>query len=128
VLSLAPHSIAFIPRNTWVSVTNTTPAGRLMFNVIGAMAEFERALIQERVRAGVRNARAKGKRIGRPRIATDGRQVAALRKAGNLGVKSANKRDYPRERLRGRTTLRKVLLACPKTVAGLSLRAFESSF
>jgi DNA invertase Pin-like site-specific DNA recombinase len=78
-----PHSIAFIPRNTWVSVTNTTPAGRLMFNVIGAMAEFERALIQERVRAGVRNARAKGKRIGRPRIATDGRQVAALRKAGN---------------------------------------------
>jgi resolvase-like protein len=54
-----------------------------MFNVIGAMAEFERALIQERVRAGLRNARAKGKRIGRPRIAADGSQVAALRKTGS---------------------------------------------
>ena len=37
-----------------------------MFNIIGAMDEFERALIQERVRAGIRNARAKGRRIGRP--------------------------------------------------------------
>ena len=42
------------------------PSGRLMFQIIGAMAEFERALIQERVKAGMRNARAKGKRIGRP--------------------------------------------------------------
>jgi DNA invertase Pin-like site-specific DNA recombinase len=45
----------------------STPSGRLMFAVIGAMAEFERALIQERVRAGLRNARAKGKQLGRPR-------------------------------------------------------------
>ena len=45
-----------------------TPSGRLMFQIIGAMAEFERALIQERVRAGLRNARAKGKHIGRPRL------------------------------------------------------------
>jgi DNA invertase Pin-like site-specific DNA recombinase len=37
-----------------------------MFQIIGAMAEFERALIQERVKAGMRNARAKGRRIGRP--------------------------------------------------------------
>ena len=40
----------------------TTPSGRLMFHVIGAMVKFERALIQERVRAGLRNARAKGKK------------------------------------------------------------------
>jgi DNA invertase Pin-like site-specific DNA recombinase len=44
----------------------TTPSGRLMFQITGAMAEFERALIQERVKAGMRNARAKGRRIGRP--------------------------------------------------------------
>jgi len=44
----------------------STTSGRLMFQIIGAMAEFERALIQERVRAGMRNARAKGRRIGRP--------------------------------------------------------------
>src|SRR5262249_25718400 len=39
----------------------STPSGRLMFQIIGAMAEFERALIQERVRAGIRNAKAKGR-------------------------------------------------------------------
>ena len=44
----------------------STPSGRLMFQIIGAMAEFERALIVERVKAGMRNARAKGHRIGRP--------------------------------------------------------------
>jgi DNA invertase Pin-like site-specific DNA recombinase len=46
----------------------TTPSGRLMFHVIGAMAEFERSLIQERVCAGLRNARAKGKQLGRPKL------------------------------------------------------------
>jgi DNA invertase Pin-like site-specific DNA recombinase len=49
----------------------STPSGRLMFQIIGAMAEFERALIQERVRAGLKNARAKGKHLGRPRVAVD---------------------------------------------------------
>jgi DNA invertase Pin-like site-specific DNA recombinase len=39
-----------------------------MFHVIGAMAEFERSLIQEEVCAGLRNARAKGKQLGRPRL------------------------------------------------------------
>jgi DNA invertase Pin-like site-specific DNA recombinase len=60
----------------------STPSGRLMFQIIGAMAEFERALIQERVRAGIRNARAKGRRIGRPRVAIDAARIAALRASG----------------------------------------------
>ena len=60
----------------------STPSGRLMFQIIGAMAEFERALIQERVRAGIRNARAKGQRIGRPRVAVDAARIAALRASG----------------------------------------------
>jgi DNA invertase Pin-like site-specific DNA recombinase len=59
-----------------------TPSGRLMFQIIGAMAEFERALIQERVRAGLRNARAKGKHIGRPRLTVDSNQIAELRRLG----------------------------------------------
>jgi len=54
----------------------STASGRLMFNIIGAMAEFERALIQERVKAGIRNARAKGRRIGRPRANVDADQIA----------------------------------------------------
>src|SRR6266436_7444705 len=44
----------------------TTPTGKMIFTVLGAVAELERSLIVERVRAGMRNARAKGKRIGRP--------------------------------------------------------------
>jgi DNA invertase Pin-like site-specific DNA recombinase len=44
----------------------STPTGRMVFTVLGAVAELERSLIAERVRAGMRNARAKGKRIGRP--------------------------------------------------------------
>ena len=60
----------------------TTPSGRLMFHVIGAMAEFERALIQERVRAGLRNARAKGKRLGRPTVNIPTARVQRLRAQG----------------------------------------------
>lgn len=46
----------------------TTPQGRLMFHIIGSMAEFERELIAERVRAGIENARRKGKKIGRKAV------------------------------------------------------------
>jgi DNA invertase Pin-like site-specific DNA recombinase len=60
----------------------STPAGRLMFQIIGAMAEFERSLIAERVRAGLRNARAKGKKLGRPRKAVDRTKIATLRSQG----------------------------------------------
>ena len=53
-----------------------------MFQIIGTMAEFERALIQERVRAGLRNARAKGRRLGRPRVNVDASRIACLRGEG----------------------------------------------
>ena len=48
----------------------TTPAGKAMFQMMGVFAEFERAMIQERVRAGLARARSEGKQLGRPRIAT----------------------------------------------------------
>ncbi len=53
-----------------------------MFQIIGAMAEFERSLIQERVKAGLRNARAKGRRLGRPRVVVDEAKVQAMRDSG----------------------------------------------
>jgi len=46
------------------------------------LPEFERALIQERVKAGLRNARAKGKRLGRPRVFVSDSKVEALRASG----------------------------------------------
>jgi len=55
----------------------------MVFTVLGAVAELERSLIAERVRAGIRNARAKGKRLGRPRVAVDGARIAALRGQGH---------------------------------------------
>jgi DNA invertase Pin-like site-specific DNA recombinase len=61
---LESRGIAFVSLRDNLDLS--TPSGRLMFQIIGAMAEFERALIAERVRAGMRNARAKGRRIGRP--------------------------------------------------------------
>jgi DNA invertase Pin-like site-specific DNA recombinase len=53
-----------------------------MFQIIGAMAEFERSLIQERVRAGLRNAVARGVPLGRPRTVVDAVEIARLRGSG----------------------------------------------
>ena len=60
----------------------STPSGRLLFQLVGAMAEFERALIQERVRAGLKNAKAKGRKLGRPRVAIRRDQIESLRQEG----------------------------------------------
>src|SRR6201993_267306 len=49
----------------------TTPAGKAMFQMLGVFAEFERAMVQERVRAGLRRAVSEGKQLGRPRIAPE---------------------------------------------------------
>jgi DNA invertase Pin-like site-specific DNA recombinase len=68
----------------------STPAGKMVFTVLGAVAELERSLIVERVRAGLRNARAKGKRLGRPRKSFDLSKVAALR-SGGLGWRAVAK-------------------------------------
>jgi DNA invertase Pin-like site-specific DNA recombinase len=63
-------------------IDTSTPTGKMVFTVLGAVAELERSLIAERVPAGIRNARAKGKRIGRPRVAVDAARIAQLRSQG----------------------------------------------
>jgi len=64
------------------SLDTSTPAGKMVFTVLGAVAELERSLIAERVRAGLRNARAKGKKLGRPKVIVDASRIADLRAAG----------------------------------------------
>jgi DNA invertase Pin-like site-specific DNA recombinase len=59
-----------------------TPAGKMVFTVLGAVAELERGLIVERVKVGLRNAQAKGKRLGRPRVVVDTFRIARLREPG----------------------------------------------
>jgi DNA invertase Pin-like site-specific DNA recombinase len=62
----------------------TTPAGKAMFQMLGVFAEFERSIIQERVRAGLRRAKAEGSTLGRPRIAPEleARILTALKAPG----------------------------------------------
>ena len=64
------------------AIDTATPAGKMVFTVLGAVAELERSLIVERVRAGLRNARAKGRRLGRPSKGIDRSTVVALRSQG----------------------------------------------
>src|SRR5215467_7263909 len=64
------------------SLDTATPAGRMVFTVLGAVAELERSLIAERVRAGLRNARAKGKLLGRPTIHVAAADIRDLLKQG----------------------------------------------
>jgi DNA invertase Pin-like site-specific DNA recombinase len=63
-------------------VDTSTPTGKMIFTVLGAVAELERNLIVERVRAGLRHARAKGKQLGRPKKSVDTAQIKSMRAAG----------------------------------------------
>ncbi len=54
----------------------------MIFTVLWAVAELERSLIVERVRAGLRNAKAKGVHVGRPKVVVDSTRIATLRRAG----------------------------------------------
>jgi DNA invertase Pin-like site-specific DNA recombinase len=77
---LQAYGVAFLSLRDNLDLS--TPSGRLMFHVVAAMAEFERALIRERVSAGIQAARARGKRIGRPRIYANPDRIRELRSQG----------------------------------------------
>ena len=63
------------------AIDTSLPSGELVFQIFGAIAQFERALIGERVKAGLNQARRNGKRIGRPaiRLLTDEERVRIRR-------------------------------------------------
>lgn len=63
-------------------VDTSTPNGRLIFGIFASIAEFERELIRDRVKSGLRNARAKGKTLGRPRKTLDTARIGQLRARG----------------------------------------------
>jgi DNA invertase Pin-like site-specific DNA recombinase len=74
-------------------LNTTTPSGKAMFQMMGVFAEFERAMIRERVNAGLERARAQGKTLGRPR--TDKATETAIRKAlqkGDAGIRKIAER------------------------------------
>ena len=88
----------------------TTPAGRLMFQIVGAMAEFERSLIVERVRAGLHNPdkpgySSKGNRLGRPRVGVPVAKIERLKREG------VNLREIARQVGVSKTTILRALAA-----------------
>lgn len=89
----------------------TTTTGKLLYQVISAFAEFERDCIRERVKAGLRNARAKGKRIGRPPMVMDAARIAQQRTQG------ASWREIAEEFGVGATTARRALARLAKSPA-----------
>ena len=94
-------------------VDTSTPTGKMVFTVLGAVAELERSLIAERVKAGLRNARAKGKRLGRPRVIVDATRIATLRAHGRSW------REITAELRIGKGTAQRALWGLPKTQAAL---------
>jgi DNA invertase Pin-like site-specific DNA recombinase len=63
-------------------VDTSTPNGRLVFGIFASIAEFERELIRDRVKSGIAAARAKGRKLGRPRVAVDAARIVTLRASG----------------------------------------------
>jgi DNA invertase Pin-like site-specific DNA recombinase len=81
-------------------IDTTTPSGQLLFGIFGAVAQFERDLIVERVRAGIAHARSLGKQIGRPLVHVDPGPIIHLRIEGFSLREIAWKLDIPVSRVR----------------------------
>src|SRR6185295_19216890 len=65
------------------AIDTSTPMGRMVFTVLGAVAELERSLICERVASGLARARKQGKQLGRPKVIVDRERVRQLQKDGH---------------------------------------------
>ncbi|MEE8216022.1 MAG: recombinase family protein [Acidiferrobacterales bacterium] len=66
----------------------STPAGKALFQMCGVFAEFERSMIQERVKAGLARARAQGKKLGRPRVAASIERKVRTHRTKGMGIKA----------------------------------------
>jgi DNA invertase Pin-like site-specific DNA recombinase len=95
--------------STTQNLDTSSPMGKMVFTFLGAIAEFERQTIVERVRSGIQRAKAEGVRIGRPRVAVDVRKAIELRNQGQGYKQIAKNLGLPR------TTVYRVLSAIPQT-------------
>lgn len=73
-------------------IDTTTPAGKAMFQMLGVFAEFERSMIQERVKAGLARARSQGKTLGRPPVAANVRDAVLEARAEGLSIRKIAER------------------------------------
>lgn len=73
-------------------LSRSSPTGKLVFQIIGAVAEFERDIISERVKAGLRNTKRKGKRLGRPPVSSMVIEKAKKLRKERLSYRKTGKR------------------------------------
>ena len=73
-------------------IDTTTPSGKAMFQMMGVFAKFERAMVRERVLAGLKRARAKGKKLGRPTISPSKEHAIRADLAAGLGFRKIKAR------------------------------------
>ena len=99
---LQATGVAFVSLHEGIDAT--TPAGKLQMHILGAIAEFERARIAERVKAGLARARAQGRKLGRPiRVVEESalahvRGLSVRQAAVRLGVSAATAHRWLRIR------------------------------
>ncbi len=94
------------------NIDTSSPLGSAIFTIISAVAQLERDIIAERVKAGLRNAVVNGKKLGRPRVAVDADRVAHLRAQGRSWV------EISRELGVGKGTAQRALSSRPKNPPG----------
>lgn len=82
VQELASMGVRFIAVTQQIDTDQSNPMSRFMLHIFGAFAEFEREMIRERVCAGVRNAKRKGRQLGRKRVVFDRHKATEMHQAG----------------------------------------------
>jgi len=82
IQELASLGVRFIATSQGLDTDESNPASKLLLHILAAVAQFERELIRERVSAGMRNARQKGKHLGRPKRIFNHQRAVELRQQG----------------------------------------------
>jgi DNA invertase Pin-like site-specific DNA recombinase len=80
--ALRGHGVRFLAVSQSIDTDESNPTARLLLHILASVAEFERELIRERVRAGIKSAKHKGKRLGRKRAVFDRGKALEMYKAG----------------------------------------------
>ncbi len=94
------------------NIDTSSPLGSAIFTIISAVAQLERDIIAERVKAGLRRAKKSGKKLGRPRVAVDATRIAALRAQGHSWT------EVSRELGIGKGTAQRAFYSLPKNPGG----------
>ena len=94
------------------NIDTSSPLGSAIFTIISAVAQLERDVIAERVKAGLRRAKESGRKLGRPRVAADADKIAALRAQGRSW------REIAEELGIGKGTAQRAFYSLPKNPGG----------